>query len=65
MLERLNKTSKCLQKEDGNMKTEVQLLESLKNYVLDVHEDLSAMESEAQSLLTVMTEKFQCKEDEI
>lgn len=65
LLERLNKTSKCLQKEDGNMKMAVQLLESLKNYVLDVREDFSAMESEAQSLLTLLTEKFQCKEDEI
>ena len=46
------------------MKMPVQLLESLKNYVLDVRENFSAMESEAQ-ILTLLTEKFQFKEDEI
>lgn len=62
LLERLNKTSKCLQKEDGNMKMAVQMLDSLRMYVLDVREDFSAIDSEAQSLLTSV--KKLCNEDE-
>jgi hypothetical protein len=63
LIERLNKTSKCLQTEESNLKIAINMLESLKQYVFDVREDFSAINSDAKSLLTSV--KILCKEDDI
>jgi hypothetical protein len=52
LIERLNRTSKCLQTKEGNMKMAINMLESLKQYFFYVREDFSAIDSDAKSLLT-------------
>lgn len=50
LLQRINKVSKCLQKEDGNMKLAVELLESLKLFFVDVRNDYLGIDMEACTL---------------
>lgn len=52
ILQRMNNVSKTLQKEEGNMKMAVDLLQSLKQFISDIREDYSGIDIEAKNLST-------------